>query len=463
MSAQRSPSGFAAAIAAQSKHRDVCRSRSTTRGGMREYFDCFRRWGGIVTTTRLRCALGICISAALLVGSFGGAIALADSDSGDSVADTKAVDISNQSVSSTTESVGSTPDKGVTDSPITSGQEEPTSSTGPMTMAAATDTQEPAPTDTHEVVTTVAEQHNQGSGSTTVVTTQVASSPDVVISHSTVVVPPPAVVTSKSSAPTVNRRMAVRTAVAPVIKSVATLANAIGSIPAVVASLPSSPTPVTDVITAVQDVLTSVAGVGASLARLPSELASLLGFPGMAPSAIGRGLHGAGVSAASQAPMRSSSVVPSPLPVTSAHRGVPSTGNVARHPTLVGVATTGVSEALSVSEVAPVVPEAVVPTGVLSSIKHTISAVLGPASLAALAAAGLPGIGGLLIISAAGMVVGYRQAKAAATLRAVGIARFARLGPLGVVRSGSLVAVRPRASRVRDQHSGAERLLESVA
>ena len=185
--------------------------------------------------------------------------------------------------------------------------------------------------------------------------------------------------------------------------------------------------------------------------------------PEWPPVAIGRGLDGAGLSAAVHAPMRSSSVVQSPLPVTSAHWGVPSTGNVAGHPTLVGVATTGVSEELTVSEVAPVVPEAVVPTGVLSSLKHTISAVLGPASLAALAAAGLPGIGGLLIISAAGMVVGYRQAKAAATLRAVGIARFARLGPLGVVRSGSLVAVRPRASRVRDLHSGAESLLESVA
>ena len=212
--------------------------------------------------------------------------------------------------------------------------------------------------------------------------------------------------------------------------------------------------------------LTSVGGVGTSLARVPSDLASMLGFPRMAPGAIsgiGRGLDGAGLSAAVRAPMRSSSVVPSPLPVTSAHLGVPSTGNVAGHPTLVGVATTGVSEELSVSEVAPVVPEAVVPTGVLSSLKHTISAVLGPASLAALAAAGLPGIGGLLIISAAGLVVGYRQAKAASTLRAVGIARFARLGPLGVVRSGSLVVVRSRAPRVRGQHSGAESLLESVA
>ena len=86
-----------------------------------------------MTTTRLRCALGICISAALLVGSFGGAIALADPDSGDSIAD-QAVESSNQSVSSTTEPVGSVPDTGANDSTANSAQQEPTSSGGPMTM-----------------------------------------------------------------------------------------------------------------------------------------------------------------------------------------------------------------------------------------------------------------------------------------------------------------------------------------
>ena len=333
-----------------------------------------------------------------------------------------------------------------------------------MTMGAATDTQEPAPTGTSEVGTAVAEQQDQASGSATAVTTQVASNPNVVVSHSAVVVPPPA---SKSSARSFDRRVTGWRAVAPVENGVATAAHNAAAIPAVVLSLPSSRTPVRDVIAAVQDMLTSVVGVGAALAQMPSDLASLLGFPGMAPttnSGIGKGLHSAGLSAAVPAPMRSSSssVVEWPL-VTSVHRGVPSTGNVAGHPTLVGVATTGVSEELSVSGVAPVVPDAVVPSGVLSSVRHTISAVLGPASLAALAALGLPGLAGLLIISAAGLAVGYRQAKAAATLRAVGIARFARLGPLGVVRSGSLVAVHPRASRVRGQPSGAASLLEPVA
>ena len=341
-----------------------------------------------------------------------------------------------------------------------------------MTMAATTDTQEPAPTDTNEVATAVAEQQNQGSGSTTAVTTQVASSPDVVVSHSSVIVPPPPVVTSKSSAPTVDRRAAVRKAVAPVIDAVATAANKAAALRAVIASPPSSRTPVTDVIAAVQDMLSSVAGIGASLARVPSDLASMLGFPGMAPEtisrmaagAIGRGFYDAGLSATVHVPMRSPSAVQWPqLLVTSAHWGASSTGNIAGHPTLGGVAAAGVSDELSVSAASPLVPEAVVPSGVLSSLERTISAVLVPVSLAALAAACLPGSAGLLIISAAGMAVGYRQAKAAATLRAVGIARFARLGPLGVVRSGSLVAMHPRASRVRREPLVAERFLESVA
>ncbi len=73
-----------------------------------------------------------------------------------------------------------------------------------------------------------------------------------------------------------------------------------------------------------------------------------------------------------------------------------------------------------------------------------------PVSLAALAALALPGAGGLTILTAAGVRVGYRQAKAGFAVRTAGIARFARPGavPLGVVRSGSLVVVRPRALRV---------------
>jgi len=67
-----------------------------------------------------------------------------------------------------------------------------------------------------------------------------------------------------------------------------------------------------------------------------------------------------------------------------------------------------------------------------------------PLSLAALAALALPGAGGLTILTAAGVRVGYRQAKAGSAVRAAGITGFARPGPIGVVRSGSIVVIRPR-------------------
>ena len=68
-----------------------------------------------------------------------------------------------------------------------------------------------------------------------------------------------------------------------------------------------------------------------------------------------------------------------------------------------------------------------------------------PVSLAALALSALPGVGGLLTLTAAGVRIGYREAKAGFAFRAAGIAGFARPGALGVVRSGSLIVIRPRA------------------
>ena len=74
-------------------------------------------------TTQWRFALGVCmLSAALLVGSAGGAIAAADPESGGSTGVSQGVDSSTQSVSSATEPVGSTAETGTPDSLINSSQ-----------------------------------------------------------------------------------------------------------------------------------------------------------------------------------------------------------------------------------------------------------------------------------------------------------------------------------------------------
>ena len=46
-------------------------------------------------------------------------------------------------------------------------------------------------------------------------------------------------------------------------------------------------------------------------------------------------------------------------------------------------------------------------------------------------------------------------------LRAVGIARFVKSGPLGVVRSGSLVAVHPRTSNAGEDSRAARNGISS--
>ena len=108
------------------------------------------------------------------------------------------------------------------------------------------------------------------------------------------------------------------------------------------------------------------------------------------------------------------------------------------------------------------VPAAALP-GVAGLAILTAAGVL-PVSLAALVAVVLPGVGGLMVLTAAGARLGYRQAKAGFAVRTAGIARFAYPGALGVVRSGSLVVVRPRALRVgRPGALRAEYLLDKVA
>lgn len=84
-----------------------------------------------------------------------------------------------------------------------------------------------------------------------------------------------------------------------------------------------------------------------------------------------------------------------------------------------------------------------VPKEVTKFVRHAIDELASSPSLAALALSALPGIGGLIIITAAGIRIGYRQAKFGLAVRGSGLARFVRSGPIGVVRSGSMVSVGP--------------------
>ena len=387
---------------------------------------------------------GCILSASLLIGGAGGAIAAADPGSSDpTAADSHATESSSQDVSSNTAPVASTAETSNSVSVKDSGEAESVgASSGPVTLGATTTSAE---------VTgggAAADLGNKSvAGSDSAVSNADKSHKGVVVSHSKNGVPAPNVVPSGTQviAPRPLPAAQVSQVIAPVTKAITNAAIAAGSVPAVLASLPTSDTPITDVITAVQAMLTSVGAVGASLAQVPSDLASLLGFPAMAPyatSTVGpRGavdnLGSALASAATDAtvlPYRAA--LSQQSMVTPGDRGTAPSGRVMKQSAL---------GASSQSGTAPIMPKS---GGDLpSSLKHIVGAVLVVASLTALAAAALPGLLGLLMTSAIGVKLGHRQAKAAAMLRPLGIARFARLGPLGVVRSGSLIALAPAASR----------------
>lgn len=255
------------------------------------------------------------------------------------------------------------------------------------------------------------------------------------------------------TAPAVNPKP-VKNPVEPVTKavtSVTSLANSVFAVPGVVASLPTSVTPVSDFLASIQNVFISANDAGASLTALPSDLAGLLlpGVSGTTPS-IGAST---GLSRTTRVP------APSPgTPVWSALPELPGLAVAPSEPVVavpaapavvpMDVVTSGPVSS-PVAETPPTsTPEPSGKSDVLTQVEHAIGAFVATVSLTALAAVALPGLLGLLTTCAAGIRVGYRQAKAASTLPHTAISRFVGSGPIGVVRSSSQVEMRSRATRV---------------
>jgi hypothetical protein len=210
--------------------------------------------------------------------------------------------------------------------------------------------------------------------------------------------------------------------------------------------------PVPDVVAWVQNTLTSVFGAIASLTQLQSDLyAFLLGLTGGVPVENGsREIHGSEWSAAADASVASQLRL---VLLRAGVSGVQRAGKV-EVATLRGIgasifsAMSEVARASSLPGMVSTAPNGAISMGLRSFVPHSLSDLPRAASLWALAAVALPGLGGLVILTLAGVRIGYRQAKAGSVVRTTGIARFARAGPLGVVRSGSLVVVGPRGLRV---------------
>lgn len=471
----------------------------------------------IISTTHLRFAAGgVALLAGLFIGGSGGAIALADSGTGAGTATTPSTETSSQvansanrpvaTIATTVQKTLQNAVQGVTNALTTPSQNQSKLSSSPKTDVSATQidlhtntaasdsstvtppssTATPGPNagtpDANAaspltVATTPTPKPTPATTNPTATGTNAATplnnpaTPVVGVPGTNPLPPgnPPSPgANNVFSATNPNLLLPVwQTVVPPVTNAVLTLAYVVGSVPGEVAALPGSPTPVADAITLVQQMLTQVAGAVVPLAQLPSDLYSLMVSAATAqPPVVVVGAAANAGLAATPAPVPAPPALgSSPSLPASGAGSVPIFATVAPFPALGGIATAGIAHELSLSGMTPLAPLAVVsPADTRSILEHAISAIVVPASLSALAALALPGVGGLLILCGAGMRLGYRQAKAAFALRMSGIARFAGPGPLGVVRTGSLVALHlPRPRAVPPAVSRAARVLDEAA
>jgi hypothetical protein len=388
----------------------------------------------MVVSSYLRFAAGVCVlSTGLLLAATEGAIAAADTDSSGSTATgVDGADGSSQGSGTTSSPAGSTtssPVGSITDSlrktlqgvmsTFGSGR---TPGLQPSTGAEGS-TVEPGGTDTAD--------ENEDSDLVAAVPNPVEPVPTVVEPVTSVVAPVPTVV---APAPTVD---------ASVPKVVAPVPNVVAPVATVVTGLVAT---TSDVIALVQDMVTSAAGAALAFTSLQPDLSALLGIAGVDP--VRQGVEGVGLSATADASLPAL-LTALQSPVVLPQTGIPGVtwANVTGIRPLGGSATTHLGQEPPLPE-AGAAPDGIIPSGVREFFQQAFDELQRSPALAALVYAALPGVAGLLIVTGAGVRFGYRQAKAGLALRTAGIARFARSGPIGVVRSGSLVYVRSRALHV---------------
>lgn len=228
------------------------------------------------------------------------------------------------------------------------------------------------------------------------------------------------------------------------------------AVPALLVALPGSTTPVTDVITTLEFMLTSVSTSVGTIAALPGELTALIGAGTPPVTVIGMDPE-TRPSTALAAPMDLPGLLLPQAPAVALGAGVIAPAPAAPEPAPV----TPVSvQRLSPVTTAPLGVSGLTASGAPGSfLDRAVSTLLVPLSIATLAAIALPGVGGLLVICALGIRIGYRQAKAGWAVRVSGIARFAGSGPMGVVRSGSMISLHTKRPAVA-RKTGALRLVD---
>lgn len=233
-----------------------------------------------------------------------------------------------------------------------------------------------------------------------------------------------------------------------VAPSAAAIGDSVQNVAAPVGTLSAQLTaPLPDVLSSIQALLTSTTDAIAPVTQLPTDLLSLLGATGAQPVTGRTGTDSRATLAATPSAMLPTTQVlaDESAAASTVAETAPQTLPVAATARSAGTNTIAQASAMNAS--ARATPGDVMSEG-LQAFLNSYGALVIAASLSALAAAALPGLLAFLVPTVAGVGLGYRQAKAGIALRASGIARFAGSGPMGIVRTGSLISLRSSAVRV---------------
>ena len=418
-------------------------------------------------SARARLTVSACVVVTgLLVGSAGGGIASADTgtdtqSSGSTGQPAGGNDLSANTLSraamTAAQSLASTA-KGFADSvgSLANARPRSISSPSPSLLPRPVSTFGGAPT-VHGTIGAVADPASLDG-------TPLEGAPPNVVPDPTAITPEDAVVVPGLSAPPTNTTpastaipasntvdplaAATSSVITPAANVATALTNSVAAAPGMILSLPASATPLNDVLASLQGTLTSVTDAAAPLALVPSDLAALFNnLYGTTP--VAGPTAGAGTNRAAMQPV----VAPAVLPATSTmsqlmlptagSTAVPAPGDVAAAP--LGGRRTPTTTYGATADAVPA-PNGGATSGPLSTVEKVIGAFVASVSVLALLAIALPGVGGILVTWAAGIRIGYRQARAASALPSLGAARFVGSGPMGVVRSGSQVALGSRAA-----------------
>lgn len=216
---------------------------------------------------------------------------------------------------------------------------------------------------------------------------------------------------------------------------------------------PASPptAPVFDVGAVIEDFVVTIVGVLKPVVTAPTALAAPM--PEFAPGPPNENrppVAGAGASLSPLGMLRM--LAQESAPATAPHAvDIPTLLDGAQHAPSFPTAVTALADpAATVS--APVGSRSAAPDPPLFEELREIlqskgTILIAAVSLSAMFLAALPGLAGIAIPGAAGVGIGYRQAKAMRALRGSGIAHLAPTGPIGVVRSASVVELRPSRRR----------------